>query len=276
VKFEKVDEDNIKTGPLDGLTPGVRRGELLRFVEERRTAKVEELAELFRVSAMTVHRDLDAMAHEGLLERIRGGARALPRRFTERDVRLRRGTRAEQKQVLAAVAATLVRPGDIVALDDSTTVGAMFAHLAGRHPSALITHSLGLMSQVTRELPEITLVGLGGQYYPQTDSFLGSVVVDQINRVSADIVFVSTTAVKNNALFHPDAEAALTKRALIGMGDRKVLLLDVTKFQVNGLYHVVDLAVFDDIVVEADLPTEHRDALDRRDVTVHYVPMPQP
>jgi DeoR/GlpR family transcriptional regulator of sugar metabolism len=127
------------------------------------------------------------------------------------------------------------------------------------------------MHRLTEDHPEFTLVGLGGEYHPETDSFLGSVVVDQIIRVSADVVFVSTTSLRNNALFHPDAEAARTKRAMIGIADRKVLLVDSTKFEINGLYHVFDLSIFDDIVVEADLADEHRKQLEQLDLTVHYV-----
>ncbi|RYV49961.1 DeoR/GlpR family DNA-binding transcription regulator [Pengzhenrongella frigida] len=272
MKSEMVDGDNGATASLDGLTPENRRVELLRYVEEHTTAKVEELAERFAVSAMTVHRDLDVLAREALLERIRGGARAIPRHFSERDVRLRRGTRAAQKQALARAALSLVHEGDIVALDDSTTVAAMAPDLAARRPSAVITHSLGLMRRLTQDHPDITLVGLGGQYYPETDSFLGAVVVDQVKRVAADVVFVSTTSLKNTALYHPDAEAALTKRALVLMADRKVLLVDSTKFDVkNGLYHVVDLTAFDDVFVEQDLAAEHRSQLERLDATVHYV-----
>jgi len=272
VKFENVAEEPGVVTSLDGLTPGARRSELVRYVETRNVAKVEELAARFAVSVMTVHRDLDVLAREGLLERIRGGARAVPPRFFERDVRLRRSTKAAQKQALAREASVLIQEGDIAAFDDSTTVGAMGPHIAGRRPSAVITHSLGLMHRLTRDHPAITLVGLGGQYYPETDSFLGPVVVDQISRVSADIVFVSTTSLKNSALFHPDAAAALTKRALIEMADRKVLLLDVTKFEVkNALYHVVDLTAFDVVVVESELSAEHRAQLESFDLTVQYV-----
>ncbi|QTE30153.1 DeoR/GlpR family DNA-binding transcription regulator [Pengzhenrongella sicca] len=288
MKYEKDDE--VQTAPavpaapavlpapavlaaLDGLTPEARRAELTRYVAERTTAKVEELAERFQVSAMTVHRDLDVLARAGLVERIRGGARAIPRHLSERDVRLRTGTRSAQKEALALAASALARDGDIVAFDDSTTVAAMCPHIAVRRPSAVITHSLGVMHRLSRDHPDITLVGLGGQYYPETDSFLGAVVVDQITRVFADVAFLSTTSLRNNALYHPDAEAALTKRALVMMAERKVLLVDSSKFEVkNGLYLVVDLAAFDDVVVEATLPAEHRAQLERLDLTVHYVP----
>jgi len=276
VRDDRAGEDESATPRLDGLTPPARRTELVRYVEEHTIAKVDELAERFRVSAMTVHRDLDSLVREGVVERIRGGARAIPHHFSERDVSLRRGTLTALKQALAEKASDFIPEGAIVAFDDSTTVGAIFPYIAARHPGAVITHSLGLMHRLSQDNPGFTLVGLGGQYYPETDSFLGAVVVDQISRVSADIVFVSTTSLKNNALFHPDAEAARTKRAMIGIADRKVLLVDSTKFEVNGLYHVVDLAAFDDVVVDADLAAEHRTQLEQLDLTVHYVPTAQP
>jgi len=266
-----VDEETIAKPPLDGLTAPARRSELVRYIEEHHLAKVDELAERFAVSAMTVHRDLDSLAREGALERIRGGARAIPNSIRERDVGLRRRTLSALKQALAREASALIVEGDIVAFDDSTTVGEIFPYVAQRRPSAVITHSLGLMHRLSEEHPAFTIVGLGGQYYPETDSFLGAVVVDQISRVSADVVFVSTTSLKNNALFHPDAEAARTKRAMIGIAARKVLLVDSTKFAVNGLYHVVDLSVFDDVVVDADLAAEHRTQLEQLDLTIHYV-----
>jgi len=271
VRADLIDEETVTTPALDGLTAAARRSELVRYVEEHNIAKVEELAERFAVSAMTVHRDLDSLTREGVLERIRGGARAIPSHFRELDVGLRRSTLSSLKQALAREASALIQEGDIVAFDDSTTVGAMFPCIAARHPSAVITHSLGLMHRLSQHHPDFTLVGLGGQYYPETDSFLGAVVVDQISRVSADVVFVSTTSLKNNTLFHPDAEAARTKRAMIGIADRKVLLVDSTKFDVNGLYHVVDLSAFDDVVVEADLAVRYRTQLEQLDLTVHYV-----
>lgn len=255
----------------DGLTAPARRGELVRYIESHDMVKIEELAEAFGVSSMTIHRDLEGLSRDGLIERVRGGARTLPQAFSELDVHLRRRTKVAEKQALARAASTLIHVGDIVAFDDSTTVAALFDQIDAHRPSAVITHSLGLMHSITQVHPDITLVGLGGQYYPETDSFLGGVVVEQINRVSADIVFISTTSLKNDALFHPDAEAALTKKALVGMGDRKVLLIDSTKFEARGLYHVVDLSAFDDIFVESTLSPAHRAELDRLTVNVHYV-----
>ncbi|MFL4474297.1 DeoR/GlpR family DNA-binding transcription regulator [Paeniglutamicibacter sp. MACA_103] len=251
-----------------GLPPETRRDEVTHYVAKAQSVKVEELAEHFGVSAMTIHRDLEQLDRDGRLERVRGGARAITSRMAERDVRLRRHMNSATKEALARRAAELIPAGAVVGLDDSTTVGAMGPFLAGRHPSTVITHSLQLMNIVAGQ-PHIALVGLGGQYYPETDSFLGSVVVEQLHRITADVVFVSTTALKNDALFHPDAEAALTKRAMISMAARKVLLVDSTKFESAGLYHVMDVGDFDDVVIDDALPEHHRARLHELGVTIH-------
>lgn len=251
-----------------GLPPETRRDEVANYVTQAKSVKVEELAEHFAVSTMTIHRDLEQLSNDGRLERVRGGARAITTRMAERDVRLRRYLNAATKDSLARVAAALIPEGSVVGLDDSTTVGAMGSYLAARRPSTVVTHSLSLMSIVAGQ-PHMALVGLGGQYYPETDSFLGSVVVEQLRRITADIVFVSTTAMKNDALFHPDAEAALTKHAMINMGARKVLVVDSAKFESAGLYHVIDVAEFDDVVVDDALPEPEVSRLRELGVTVH-------
>ncbi len=277
MKFADVtDDDSLSRDSLtrDGLTGPVRRSELVRHIEANGPVRLEKLVETFRVSAMTIHRDLDLLAREGLIERVRGGARAKPHPFAEQDVRLRRATRVGLKKALAAEAALLIRTGDVVAFDDSTTVAAMLGHLAERAPRAVVTHALGLMRELTLMHPQISLVGLGGQYVHETDSFLGAIVVEQLSRVSADVVFVSTTALKNDALFHPDAAAAETKRALLTRADRKVLLLDDSKFEAKGLYHVADLADFDDVIVNAELAPELREHLNTLGLRVHYVSTP--
>lgn len=81
---------------INGLPPESRRDELTRYVNHSHTARVEDLADVFGVSSMTIHRDLDVLASEGRLERIRGGARAITARLAERDVRLRRHLNAQK------------------------------------------------------------------------------------------------------------------------------------------------------------------------------------
>lgn len=243
------------------LTSAARHAAIMSRVEIG-PVRVEQLAELFNVSRMTIHRDLDALAASDRLERIRGGARPLPHEFHETDLALRRAFKVEQKSAIARIAASLVSDDETIAIDDSSTAGAMLEHLDTAAQLTVITHSLAVMRELSTRFPRAAMFGIGGRYYPETDSFLHVSGSAQIGSLHADTVFVSTTALKSGALFHPDAEAAETKKALLSLADRKVLLIDSSKFEANGRFRVVGLAVFDDVIVEAPLSESARAELE--------------
>ena len=60
-----------------GLLAGQRRAAIVREVRERGGVRVTELVDRFRVSDMTIRRDLDALARAGQLEKVHGGAVAV-------------------------------------------------------------------------------------------------------------------------------------------------------------------------------------------------------
>ncbi|MGO1276735.1 MAG: DeoR/GlpR family DNA-binding transcription regulator, partial [Corynebacterium variabile] len=222
-------------------------------------------------------RDLDTLAADHLLERVRGGARSVSPSMSELAVGQRRQLRRDTKTALCTRAAELIGEGDVVAVDDSTTLEPLVGLLPDRHPSALITHSLAAMYNHTRRsgVTGIRLIACGGQYIPETDSFLGAGTNEQLRQLSADITFVSTTSLRattdGTALFHPDVEAADTKRALVALGLVKVLLVDATKFDAPGLFKVADLSDFDHIVADADTSEADRERLRASGANVHIV-----
>ncbi|MDN5581628.1 MAG: DeoR/GlpR family DNA-binding transcription regulator [Corynebacterium sp.] len=258
--------------------PDKRRENIVAYVTRHGTARVEDLARHFEVSPMTVHRDLDHLAAENLLERVRGGARSVSPSMSELGVGQRRQLHRDVKSGLCALAAELVEDGAVVSVDDSTTLESLVTLLPQRSPSALITHSLAAMSLHRQRTGagNIRLIGCGGQYIPETDSFLGAVTSEQLRRLSADVVFVSTTAVRPSAgggpaIFHPDTEAAETKRALLDTAPVKVLVVDSTKFGAPGVFKIADVTEFDHVVVDNEISDADRALLENTGATLHVL-----
>ena len=54
-------------------TPASRREKILGWLKDENIIRIDALAERLAVSAMTVHRDVIALAEEGLVERVHGG-----------------------------------------------------------------------------------------------------------------------------------------------------------------------------------------------------------
>lgn len=253
--------------------PSRRRQAIAQFVQDAGTARIEDLAERFGVSPMTIHRDLDVLAAEGWLERTRGSARTASLRLHERNVNLRRRQQASTKQALARAAMAHLRPGMSLALDDSTTVAALLPHLAALRPLTIITNFLPTITAAAAD-PDIDLVCLGGQYDRNLDSFDGPSVMDQLLTLNADAVVMSAAAVHQGFLLYPTPDAARRKRVFIEMGELKILLADSTKFAARAPHRVIGVDVFDVVIVDRQTAPEHLESLAAAGVRVEVVDVP--
>ena len=67
---------------------------------------------------------------------------------------------------------------------------------------------------------------------------------------------MSTTAVTNGHCYHQSQETVAVKRALMDAADRRILLLDHTKFDKSGLHQLAPLAAFDLVIVDSGTSPE--------------------
>lgn len=249
----------------------IRRAEILNIVRHAGHARVDELAQRLGVSIMTIHRDLDAMADDNQIERVRGGAQFLEPEFAETNVETRRETNIGVKKALASRVASLLSAGDIVALDDSTTVEFCLPEVLEAEPMGIITHSLRVLNQVSAQAPQVALTGAGGRYCQETDSFLGQATCAAVQRLNATVSIVSTTCINAAGIYHPDEDAAITKSAFVRLGTRKILVSDSSKFDNVGMHFVARLSEFDDIIMDNNLDDEQRELLEESGARLHLV-----
>src|SRR3954471_998482 len=105
----------------EAITSRGRRDAIMQLLVEQDSVTVRDLAARFNVSAMTIHRDLDALESIGVLRKVRGGATAQPTAVYESSLGFRLAQMPSVKQRIAELAAKRVKPGASIALDDSTT-----------------------------------------------------------------------------------------------------------------------------------------------------------
>ncbi len=125
-----------------GSGAGDRMQRVLELLDTRDVVSVTELAHAFAVSEVTVRNDLAILARQGLIARIRGGARALQRGQSEVafDVRLR--VQEAEKRAVARAAAAMVDDGEAVALDSSTTAFYIALELREKWELVVVTNGL--------------------------------------------------------------------------------------------------------------------------------------
>ncbi len=169
---------------LDHLGPSHRQKLITEYIHEQGSLEVDELSEQFQVSRMTIHRDLDELEQQGVLRKVRGGATVHPSYLFESDIRFRLTTAANEKDAIARHALSLIEPGQVIILDDSTTTIALAHLLKDIKPLTVITNCLRIMV-LMREEQDIRLIALGGDYFPRFDAFTGLICEKAINSLES-------------------------------------------------------------------------------------------
>ena len=243
--------------------PAQRRQDMLRAVRSG-SAHVSDLSEQFGVSEMTVRRDLRALAREGKLERVRGGAvnASTEPPFEETVVE-----RFEAKDRIGAAAARLVQDGQTVMIDIGTTTLQAAHHLHGRDIT-VITSSLAVYDELVPD-PAIELILPGGVVRRNYRSLVGVIAEDSLRQLKADILLLGTSAVDPElGVWDSTMVEVPIKRAMIEAADRVVLLADVEKFSAAGLVRVCDAGALDRIVCDGALPAPCLPALEATGIEV--------
>jgi DeoR/GlpR family transcriptional regulator of sugar metabolism len=245
------------------MLPAQRRQAILRAVRSG-TAHVSALADEFGVSEMTVRRDLEALARDGKLERVRGGAVNVEseRPFSEIAVE-----RLEAKDRIGRAAAALVEDGQTVMLDIGTTTLQVARHLRGRSLT-VITTNLAAYEELLPE-PEIELVLPGGVVRRNYRSLVGMFAEDTLHRLRADIAFLGTSGIDADlGVWDTTMVEVPIKRAMIAASQRTVLLADAAKFDMDAMVRICEASELDAIVTDERVPAKRRKALDRAGVEV--------
>jgi DeoR family fructose operon transcriptional repressor len=186
--------------------------------------RVSELAAELSVSEMTIRRDLDLLAEDGLVHRVRGGALATgPQPFAARYTQ-----RARAKERIAAKLADLIGEGGAIAMDASTTMQRLVPHLDHKQVT-VVTNGIETF-QALADRPGITALLTGGELDARTGSLVGSLAVRAARDVLLRRLFVSAAGV-DPVLGSSEAtlQDAEVKLALADVSADVVLAVDSSK-----------------------------------------------
>jgi DeoR family transcriptional regulator, fructose operon transcriptional repressor len=241
-----------------------RQDLILQEAYANKVVRIKDLAARLGVHEMTVRRDVDALAEQGILERVHGGARLLSKASDELAYGLRVFENRDSKTRIARAALELIRDGETVALDASTTV-LQLAHLLPSKAVNTIVTSLDAANTLAAANAPFTLIG--GEFHARARSFVGALATNTFKRLHPDKVFFSS---KGFALLAGFTDAHLPetemKEKLIRSGALVIALLDHAKFSRVALNTIADLEDVDVIVTDREPNGEFKSVIEHHDV----------
>lgn len=188
---------------------------------------VEQLAERFAVSASTIRRDLQYLAKNGHVQRTYGGA-VLNHAVPEMSFMERMERNGEKKRAIARLACDLIQDGDTIMLDAGSTVCALGRMLVGRK-LRIITNNLMLIP-ILDGAPDLELIILGGKCRNTSMGIFGSLALENLEHMTADLLFTSADGVvAGKGLCEASLEQTVLKRAMIMRAGKTIVLADSRK-----------------------------------------------
>lgn len=227
-----------------------RYQEIIDLVNTQGVVSFSDLSEQFHVSPVTIRRDLSFLEAQKLIQRVRGGARALEgnKQDFEPSYRDRMAINPEEKRSIAAYAKSLIQPGDSIILDSSSTVRELAILLAEiEYPITVITNDLSCACALTQN-PNIELVMVGGRVRISHYSTVGAFAEHIWKQIKVNKLFLGVDSIQYNGFFIHNVEEYSGKRLMLDCADQCFVLADHEKFFSTSLIHFASLDVADCII----------------------------
>ncbi len=204
------------------------------------------------LSEDTIRRDLRALAAQGLLQRVHGGA--LPASPALADFATRTTMQSGGKLAIARAAANMVRPGQVVFVDGGTTCQKLAELLPPDLKATVVTHSPTIAVALASH-PHVQVVLIGGLLFKHSVVAVGAAALEAIARVRADVYFMGASGIHvQSGLCTGDLEEAHIKRALMAQAAQTWLLASAEKLNAASPYLIAPCAAATGIILERTTP----------------------
>lgn len=213
------------------MTTYERRQSLLEILRKQSGLRIPELAKALNVSEGTIRNDLNALEAEGKLKRVHGGAVLNDQDQFQNNLFVRRFRQSiAAKLAIAREAAILVKDGDSILLDASSTAYHLAQALSDRRKLRVMTNGF----EVARELAKNssnTVVLIGGVVNNDSSSVTGLLSEQIIAEMHIEMAFFSCSgfSLERGMTEVHYAEAQLKHKA-IESSRQVIALIDSTKF----------------------------------------------
>jgi DeoR/GlpR family transcriptional regulator of sugar metabolism len=234
-----------------------RQALIVEEVQRRGAVRVSDLTRQFGVSDMTIRRDLDLLVHQGLVEKVHGGATTPRGSSTEEPGFEAKWLRQQpEKEAIARAAARLVAPGTAVGLSAGTTTWTLAHELRDIPGLTVVTNSIQVAEVLYRGAADQTVVLTGGVRTP-SDALVGPVAVSALGQLHLDMVFMGVHGMDVRSGFTtPNLLEADADRAFVQAARRLAVVADHTKWGVLGISTIAALEDADVVVTDEGMPDD--------------------
>ena len=207
----------------------IRREEIVEMIRERGRIRVGELCEIYKISEVSVRKDLELLEAEGHLTRVHGGAVGQNKLYIDMDVGERYRTNAAAKRAVAELAARYIEDNDTVMMNAGTTMTYVLRAIRDRKNISIVTNSVQNATEAALD-PDFNVILLGGELDAKYQFTYGRDAERQLEGYHAAKCILSVDGISAEAgltLYYSN-EASLARR-MIESSSRTIVVADGSK-----------------------------------------------
>lgn len=250
----------------------IRWQKIQELIQINGKADVSELAGVFKVSEMTIRRDLRAIMQKGLIERTHGGAVITKERnLLQSPILLRLFDQNEEKRAIAAAVAKMIKSNEKIYIAAGTTTYWVAKAIANRSDLTVVTNSLPVANLLALS-KDMEVILVGGFLRRNEYSFVGPFAENMVRDLRLDKVIMGVGGV------HPDygltnayPQEMMMDRAYLSMSDDIIVVADHTKIGRVATSRTADLTVTNQIVTSHLAPLDIVERIRQQGVEVILV-----
>lgn len=236
-----------------------RQNKIKQMLLEYGKVDVSSLSEILAVSEVTIRKDLERLEKDNFLIRNYGGAVLrddAPRDDTSTEDEI---PNIESKQMIGKFAAALIQDRDVIFLGPGSTCIQIAKNLRDKRDIIVITNNLCIMSELAN-VKNCRVIATGGEIDASEYGTMmtGETLLKNIRDMYINKVFISVDGISMKRGFMiRNAFLAQMYKILKDYSDEVIVVADHSKFEVNSLSHIGELAFADKIISDQLVPHDY-------------------
>jgi DeoR family transcriptional regulator, fructose operon transcriptional repressor len=243
---------------------------ILQWLKQNQSVRIAELCKYLNVTRETVRRDLYELEEKGLLKKVHGGA-VLAKTNVEPPYAKRSVLNINEKEAIAAAAASFVEDGDAIYIDLGTSTLLFAKQLLGKKGITVITNALLVALELSKN-PDVKIIMSGGELRSGELALSGPVARKSLEHLYVDKAFIGVGGVSLETGFtdYHLAESEI-RQLMLKNAKEKYVLVDHSKMNVAAFVKVAELEDIDVVITDSEAPQSTLQQLEEKGLQVVVV-----
>ena len=260
-----------KPGEEPLLSLPERHSRILSLLQQNGSISVTQLSELFKVSEVTIRKDLSYLEQQKKLYRTHGSAILISPYISDRHVNEKEKKNVAEKRAIGAAAAELISQDDSIIIASGTTMAFLAREIKPVGHLTVITAAVPV-TQILSQHADVDVLQLGGITRSSSVSVVGPFAEQMLGNFNCSKLFVGVDGIDLDfGITTTNMMEASLNRVMIQTAQKTIVLADSSKFGRRGFSKICDLEAVDRIITDSGVQPLYLERLRERGIEVTVV-----